>query len=446
MKKFFGFLLLALVFLSIGAITINYIPGANSWVQGWLPGAPDGSSEELPEETPVYNIGDHDRHIFEAINDEIILTVTLVPSDAYDQTLVWTSSAPTSVSVTAATALTAKIKCLADFDGNVTITVTATNGTTDTSDDVSATCVCTFYHAITSFQLGFDIDDNINDTLSINAGGFKADSSIYSSLFVLDTTDENAGYRFSVSIYPENATYQDFKIITVDGKNPSGQLFGSWGEAAFDGPNATYEGETYPSFNSSNNTEHTYFNGYSYNQKCLNSFNVYQNQIGQPYVFVAISDDGIHSDVFTLQVGEELASGDLAATTVSFSPNNTVYTGDTAGAYSVDAWLTLVNDYPEEGGYKNVGSYVKIDLPNLNVKLSDYTVTVNSTYFEVVDDGSNVLDSGSFIILKAIAATGATPTGVLINFTNYPSQELHIPFYLASPVTGISLDHTTVTF
>lgn len=421
MKKFFGFLLLALVFLSIGAITINYIPGANSWVQGWLPGAPDGSSEELPEETPVYNIGDHNRHIFEAINDEIILTVTLVPSDASDQTLVWTSSAPTSVSVTAATALTAKIKCLADFDGNVTITVTATNGTTDTSDDVSATCVCTFYHPITSFTLGLSIDDDVTDAASVAAGGFLSDRIVNTNTQIVTPNSVNM-FKFNVTILPANATYQQFTLVNDGGVGTGGD---TW-ENMFEGNPLSY-GSAF-------------------------SLDGYSSAIGNPFTFTATSEDGIHSDTLTIQVGQEIVQS-----------NKSVY--EPSIKFNSGAWQT-VDDlqfrFLDEGQPQNpiaVGTTITFVFPALtSYKSPELTVTVSSTYFAYVSKTSGIVavtggytidtSTAQTLVLTAAASTGSTyPEYINVQPTLYSASfGFDIPFVLASMVTGISVDHTTVTF
>ncbi len=65
------------------------------------------------------------------------LTAAVEPENASDKTVNWTSSNPVIATVNNRGVVTAMA------DGTVTITVTATNGTTDTSDDKTATCEVT---------------------------------------------------------------------------------------------------------------------------------------------------------------------------------------------------------------------------------------------------------------------------------------------------------------
>jgi hypothetical protein len=86
------------------------------------------------------------------VNSTGTLTATVSPDSATDKTVVWSSSDPDYVSINAETGeYTVMGK---NGYGSATITATATNGTEDTSDDVSATCTITGKVTYTSLSAG----------------------------------------------------------------------------------------------------------------------------------------------------------------------------------------------------------------------------------------------------------------------------------------------------
>lgn len=86
------------------------------------------------------------------VNSTGTLTATVSPNNATDKTVVWSSSDPDYVSINAETG-EYTIMGTKGY-GSATITATATNGTEDTSDDVSATCTITGKVHHTSLQVG----------------------------------------------------------------------------------------------------------------------------------------------------------------------------------------------------------------------------------------------------------------------------------------------------
>ncbi|WP_296690984.1 Ig-like domain-containing protein, partial [Ruminococcus sp.] len=86
------------------------------------------------------------------VNSTGTLTATVSPDNATDKTVVWSSSDPDYVSINAETG-EYTIMGTKGY-GSATITATATNGTEDTSDDVSATCTITGKVHHTSLQVG----------------------------------------------------------------------------------------------------------------------------------------------------------------------------------------------------------------------------------------------------------------------------------------------------
>ena len=86
------------------------------------------------------------------VNSTGTLTATVSPDNATDKTVVWSSSDPDYVSINAQTG-EYTIMGTKGY-GSATITATATNGTDDTSDDVTATCTITGKVHHTSLQAG----------------------------------------------------------------------------------------------------------------------------------------------------------------------------------------------------------------------------------------------------------------------------------------------------
>ena len=86
------------------------------------------------------------------VNSTGTLTATVSPNDATDKTVIWSSNDPDYVSINATTG-EYEVKGTKGY-GSATITATATNGTEDTSDDMTATCTITGKVHHTSLQAG----------------------------------------------------------------------------------------------------------------------------------------------------------------------------------------------------------------------------------------------------------------------------------------------------
>ena len=86
------------------------------------------------------------------VNSTGTLTATVLPDNATDKTVTWSSDNPNHVKIDAATGEYTVTGV--DGYGSATITATATNGTEDTSDDVTATCTITGKVHHTSLQAG----------------------------------------------------------------------------------------------------------------------------------------------------------------------------------------------------------------------------------------------------------------------------------------------------
>lgn len=371
----------------------------------------NNSSENQGEPQIALVMGGQTPHVLKAVGGTALLTATVTPADATDKTLVWASSNSSSVSVVSLSATTARITCLLDFDGSVSITVTATNGTSSISDDVSATCVCTFYHAVQSVDL--QLWEVTRDGSGIT--GYVSQ--------ITNTTDLNISstpVAFKVIVTPSNATVKTYTISSISGETIYGS---SWAVSG------------YPL-----TTDVAFYLDATSGATAPN----------KPYVLRATSNDnGAITDMLTISVGNHLSYNDAYRDfDLDFSADNVPahYSGD----WDASSWDTAI----EYETYKSVGTYARIMFPALgSIVSADYVVTASdffgstSSYFTIVDDGDNDLSNGATIIVQLTGATGATARGITISFTNYgASYNIRVPFLVSNPVTGVSLDNTTVTF
>ena len=128
------------------------------------------------------------------VNSKGTLTATVSPDNATDKTVTWSSSDPDYVSINAETGeYTVMGK---KGYGSATITATATNGTEDTSDDVTATCTITGKVTYTSLSAGTVL--HVGDTFYAGKVYFKTtpNMSFIDSSGVITLVEDNGYYMF----------------------------------------------------------------------------------------------------------------------------------------------------------------------------------------------------------------------------------------------------------
>lgn len=128
------------------------------------------------------------------VNSTGTLTATVSPDNATDKTVTWSSSDPDYVSINAETG-EYTIMGTKGY-GSATITATVTNGTEDTSDDVTATCTITGKVTYTSLSAGTVL--HIGDTFYAGQVYFntKPAMSFNDSNGVITLVEDNGCYKF----------------------------------------------------------------------------------------------------------------------------------------------------------------------------------------------------------------------------------------------------------
>ena len=128
------------------------------------------------------------------VNSKGTLTATVSPSGAANKTVTWSSSDPDYVTINAETGeYTVMGK---KGYGSATITATATNGTDDTSDDVSATCTITGKVTYTSLSPGTVL--HVGDTFYAGKAYFNTKPAVNfnDSNGVITLVEDNGCYKF----------------------------------------------------------------------------------------------------------------------------------------------------------------------------------------------------------------------------------------------------------
>ena len=162
------------------------------------------------------------------VGETLTLTATIAPINAKDKSVTWTTSDASVATVDGNGVVTAQGL------GKATITATATNGTADTSDDVTATCTVNVYPwagsgtADDPFQI-----QNVDDwnTLAANVSGGETYSGIYFKMTddiigVTTRTGKNSLNPFSGTFDGQGHT-MNLNIYTTTTADVTSAPFGS---------------------------------------------------------------------------------------------------------------------------------------------------------------------------------------------------------------------------
>ncbi len=384
---------------------------------------PDSSSPEPISEEPVedvYDISVHQSHIMYAIDDTAVLSVTVSPADAYDKTIVWSTSDNTKISVlkltdatTETPVSTARITCETNFYGEVIITATATQGTTYTGDDVSATCTVTYDHPLEAIDLQLW---NYGATPT-----HTGDASLVSNY--TDITDFTNYYGFEVVLTPSTPTIYSYSFQNA----------------------SDIDIETHTTINDSQ--------AYQSGQAFKFDVNTLPDQtIG----FEVISEDNIHGDAIYITIGEHLGVAGRQVT-----GDVEVWSNDRATLLDSYASYAALSVAVAQGKTWLAGVYIYISIDGMSYVDPTCRVTYSSTYFGYVAAGSSnmtnvtsgiadVTDptSDATLVLYALASTGGVNSNITIDPINYASALLNpiLSFELTEPVASLSMDDTEVSF
>ena len=152
------------------------------------------------------------------VNSTGTLTATVLPNDATDKTITWSSSAPDYVSINETTG-EYTIMGKKGY-GSATITATVTNGTEDTSDDVTATCTITGKVTYTSLSVGTVL--HTGDTFYTGSTVYFAGSTNASFatsngvITIVEATKTGYNNKYYQCQRGSNGTYPNWSYVVKD--------------------------------------------------------------------------------------------------------------------------------------------------------------------------------------------------------------------------------------
>jgi len=146
--------------------------------------------------------------------ETVTLIPTVLPDDATDKSVTWSSSNEAVATVTdgVVTAVAA---------GTATITATATNGTADTSDDKTATCEVTVADPATKYDLTKADGSEAHGTVAFTVGGNAATQAKKDDVVTVSVTPDEGYSAKDVTVRGYTSWEAASEILAGGGDNPS---------------------------------------------------------------------------------------------------------------------------------------------------------------------------------------------------------------------------------
>ena len=148
------------------------------------------------------------------ISETLTLTPTVLPAEATNKTVAWTTS-DASVATVADGVVTAVAP------GTATITATATNGTADTSDDKTATCEVTVADPATKYDLTKADGSEAHGTVAFTVGGNAATQAKKDDVVTVSVTPAEGYSAKDVTVRGYTSWEAASEILAGGGDNPS---------------------------------------------------------------------------------------------------------------------------------------------------------------------------------------------------------------------------------
>ena len=146
--------------------------------------------------------------------ETVTLIPTVLPDDAMDKTVTWTTS-------NASVATVANGVVTAVAPGTATITATATNGTADTSDDKTATCEVTVADPATKYDLTKADGSEAHGTVAFTVGGNAATQAKKDDVVTVSVTPNDGYSAKDVTVRGYTSWEAASEILAGGGDNPS---------------------------------------------------------------------------------------------------------------------------------------------------------------------------------------------------------------------------------
>lgn len=351
-------------------------------------------------------------HVFKAINDTVTLSLIIEPVDAYNKSVTWKSSDSSKVSLVVINNVTAQIKCLQNYNGTITITATATQGTAYTGDDVSAYCYVTYNHPLNNISLNLY---NYGTIPAMNANAFLVED-------VKDIIDFDNYYGFKVTLDPQFPTQNKFNFI-----------------------NANLDIHDYTSIVNLDSFANTL---------TTSGFKFTKVTPAEEEITVTVESlDETHSASLSITIGQH-----LGVKGTNFNGKVTLLGLDKQTQLEK---FESIHDYILDQDYFNyawfVGTYFKLELNAITWVNPEYEIRFDSSFLSIADASPNLTvtpngvklkegaNGASFITLKMLQKVNNVALRI-VPLQYQDDKILTLNFKILQPVTSLAINPPTVEF